>query len=77
MGGLCKTLRVGQLVNLRELDRGLEVSVLASGGTGLRIAEIGSDYLLIEDEAAELKRQVPMYMVESVVLPTDPLPQVA
>ncbi len=58
-----RNLQVGQTVRLGEQDAGYTVTVLPPGEPGQVIAQIESDYIVVEDAGAGVRTRIPGYLI--------------
>jgi len=70
-------LKVGQCVNLECLENGYQITVLLREQPGPRIAEVGADYLILDDTAPGVRTRIPAYIIKSVVVPSEGTQQAA
>lgn len=70
---LRKQLQVGQTISVDTLESGLKsVTILPAGQAGCRITEVGCDFVVAEDEAAEMRHRLPVHCVKIVTEPVEP-----
>jgi hypothetical protein len=55
--------QVGQPVEIRDLDKGYQISPRADGLPGLLVAEVGADYLVLSDPEAGVLTRIPAYLI--------------
>ena len=77
MEAVSRQLQVGQTVALEELTFGFRVTVLEPGQPGQQVVEIATDYIVLDDPAAGVRRRLPTYTIKAVAVPPPPLPQAA
>lgn len=63
MGVDPKTLQIGQLVTLREMNFGLQINLPGEGETGLTVVELTPEYLVLDDVAGQSQRRIPLYLL--------------
>lgn len=66
MASVTKYVQVGQKVSVTELESGCRLTVVGADDTGLTVVENGTDYLLLEDAAGEVRTRLPSYLVRGV-----------
>jgi hypothetical protein len=67
MADVLKQLQIGQVVSLKELESDCHlISVLAAEQTGQKIVEIGADYIVLDDEAAGVRTQIPVHLIKTI-----------
>jgi hypothetical protein len=64
--GLLAPLRVGQRILLKETAEGFTVRVKPAPAEGPSVAEVGPDYLVVEDGAVQTR--VPVWAIRSVTV---------
>ena len=57
-----KCLHVGQIVNVREMNYGVQINPPAEGETALTVRAIGQEHLVLEDAAGGI-RSIPLYLI--------------
>jgi hypothetical protein len=68
--GLFAGLRVGQMVTVKEAGGRFELTFfddLPVGPVGQKIAEIGADYVVIDDGVGVSETRIPVYSIKSIV----------
>jgi hypothetical protein len=61
-----RNLQVGQMVRLGEQDAGFTVTVLPPGEAGQVIAQVESDYIIVEDAGAGVRTRIPGYLITAL-----------
>jgi hypothetical protein len=78
MADVLKQLQIGQVVSLKELESDCHlISVLAAEQTGHKVVEIGADYIVLDDEAAGVRTQIPVHLIKTIQPPAATGPQAA
>jgi len=68
MGGIDKKLERGQTVRLEVLDSGIAIiTVLPAHEDGLKVLEVGCDYVVINDSSASTKTRIPVHCIKTIV----------
>jgi hypothetical protein len=68
MGGIDKKLERGQTVRLEVLDSGIAIiTVLPAGQDGLKVIEVGCDYVLLNDSNEGTKTRIPVHCIKTIV----------
>jgi hypothetical protein len=67
-GGIFAPLEEGQKVVLKEVGDRYQISVVPGLGTGHKIVEVGSDYIVLLDPAGVNEVRIPIYSVKSVTV---------
>ncbi len=75
MASACKQIQTGQKVSVKELEHGCEIALLPTDQPGQTVIEVSPDYLLLEDAVAEVRTQIPTYLVKAVHDPSAPAPE--
>jgi hypothetical protein len=75
MGNGLKLLQVGQTIQLQPLEFACNLAVLPSGEPGLKVVEVGIDYVVLEDAGEGVRTQIPMHLIKAVtgVEPVEPV----
>jgi hypothetical protein len=63
MGVDLRSLQIGQVVTVKELNFGLQLNLPSEGESGLAVVEITPDYLVLEDAAGGSQRRIPLYLL--------------
>lgn len=67
---LRKQLQVGQVISIQTLESGLKsVMILPAGEAGCRVSEVGCDFIVAEDEAAQTRLRLPVHCVKIITGP--------
>jgi hypothetical protein len=66
MGGALKLLQVGQTVHVQRHEFNCSVTVVAAGQPGLKVTDVGVDYVVLEDEAEGITTRIPMHLLKDV-----------
>jgi hypothetical protein len=61
-----KQLQVGQTVSLERLDYSCRITVLPPESAGIKVAEVGADYVVLDDEGAGVRTQIPIHFIQSI-----------
>lgn len=72
MASVCKSIQTGQKIRVKELEHGCELVLLPTDQPGQTVIEVGRDYLVLEDAAAEIQTRIPMYLVKALGDPSAP-----
>ena len=68
MGGIDKKLERGQTVRVEVLDSGIAIiTVLPAHEDGLKVIEVGCDYVVINDSSAGTKTRIPVHCIKTIV----------
>ena len=66
--GLFAPLEVGQQVGLKEAAGGYTISVMPGVPLGLKVIEVGGDYVVLEDPTGTTQTRIPITAVRAVVV---------
>jgi hypothetical protein len=78
MADVLKQLQIGQTVSVKELETDCHlITVLAAEQVGQKIVAIGADYVVLEDEAAGVRTQIPVHLIKTEAVPAATGPQAA
>ena len=66
MGNGLKLLRVGQTVQVQALEFACNLAVVAAGEPGLKVIEVGIDYVVLDDAPEGVRKQIPMHLIKDV-----------
>jgi hypothetical protein len=61
-----KQLQVGQTVSVERQDYACRITVLPPATPGIKVAEIGADYVVLDDEGAGVRTQIPIHFIQSI-----------
>jgi hypothetical protein len=68
MGGIDKKLERGQTVRVEVLDSGIAIiTVLPAHEDGLKVVEVGCDYVVINDSSAATKTRIPVHCIKTII----------
>src|SRR5580704_16678618 len=71
MVSVSRHVQVGQKVVVHELEHGCQLNVVNGEQPGLQVVEIGSDFRVLDDLAAEVKTRIPTYLIKTVTAPSE------
>jgi hypothetical protein len=74
MGGALKLLQVGQTVSMQQLEFSCNLTILTDGQPGLKVIEVGVDYVVLDDEREGVQVRIPMHVLKMAA--TDPVVEV-
>jgi hypothetical protein len=63
MGVDLRSLQIGQMVTVKEMNFGLQINLPGEGEIGLAVVEITPDYLVLHDAAGDSQRRIPLYLL--------------
>ena len=63
MGVDPRSLQIGQMVAIKEMNFGLQINLPEEGETGLAVVEVTPDYLVLDDPAGGSQRRIPLYLL--------------
>jgi hypothetical protein len=66
-----KQLQIGQTVSLERLESTCRITVVPASPAGVKVAEVGVDYVVLDDEAAGVKTQFPIHLISAIVVPSE------
>jgi hypothetical protein len=76
MAGIDKHLQIGQAVSLNEQAAGYQITLLPAEQPGAKVVEIGTDYVVFDNEEAGVKTRIPVHLLKFAP-PPPPAPQAA
>ncbi|HLZ09009.1 MAG TPA: hypothetical protein VKT80_10505, partial [Chloroflexota bacterium] len=63
-GGALKLLQVGQTVCVQQLEFACKLTILSAGEPGMKVAEVGVDYVVLDDEREGVQTRIPMHVLK-------------
>lgn len=66
-----KQLQIGQTVSLERLETRCRITVVPASAAGVKVAEVGSDYVVLDDEAEGVRTQFPIHLISAIVVPSE------
>ena len=62
-----RTLQIGQIVAVKELNFGVQINLTSAGESGVTVVEIGSEHLVLDDTVTGSRRQIPLYLINKSI----------
>ena len=67
-----KQLQIGQTVSLERFDSNCcRITVVPASPAGVKVAEVGIDYVVLDDAEAGVKTQFPIHLISAIVVPSE------
>ena len=66
-----KQLQIGQTVNVERLETRCRITVVPASAAGVKVTEVGSDYVVLDDEAAGVRMQFPIHLISAIVVSSE------
>ena len=67
-----KQLQIGQTVSLERLESTCRITIVPGASAGVKVAEVGVDYVVLDDEAEGVRTQLPIHVISAIVGPNGP-----
>jgi hypothetical protein len=73
MANVLQQFQVGQKVCIKEHGSACYISVLPDDQAGPVVAEVASEFIVFDDDAAGVRRRIPVYLIRIGEVPLEPV----